>query len=97
MGTGFRYDVGEHEDHHACHKESDQGPASDNHPRSLTVGVGRVNPSTRSYFAQSRLAPAGSVGVAMINQQTVSDEQVLAEADRAMYVAKQAKATATPV
>jgi GGDEF domain-containing protein len=43
------------------------------------------------------LAPAGSVGVAMINQQTVSDEQVLAEADRAMYVAKQAKATATPV
>jgi GGDEF domain-containing protein len=29
----------------------------------------------------------------MINQQTVSDEQVLAEADRAMYAAKQGKAT----
>jgi diguanylate cyclase (GGDEF)-like protein/PAS domain S-box-containing protein len=41
--------------------------------------------------------PAGSVGVAMINQQTANDEQALAEADRAMYVAKQAKAAATPV
>jgi diguanylate cyclase (GGDEF)-like protein len=39
--------------------------------------------------------PTGSVGVAMIGQQTASDEQVLAEADRAMYAAKQAKATAT--
>jgi len=35
--------------------------------------------------------PAGSVGVAMIDRETVSDEQVLAEADRAMYAAKQAK------
>jgi diguanylate cyclase (GGDEF)-like protein/PAS domain S-box-containing protein len=41
--------------------------------------------------------PTGSVGVAMIGQQTASDEQVLAEADRAMYAAKQAKATATPI
>jgi diguanylate cyclase (GGDEF)-like protein/PAS domain S-box-containing protein len=41
--------------------------------------------------------PAGSVGVAMIDQQTTSDEQVLAEADQAMYAAKQAKATATRV
>jgi diguanylate cyclase (GGDEF)-like protein/PAS domain S-box-containing protein len=41
--------------------------------------------------------PSGSVGVAMINQQTVNDEQVLAEADRAMYAAKQGKFTATPV
>ncbi len=38
--------------------------------------------------------PAGSVGVAMIDRQTASDEQALAEADRAMYAAKQAKATA---
>ncbi len=35
--------------------------------------------------------PAGSVGVAMIDRDTASDEQVLAEADRAMYAAKQAK------
>jgi GGDEF domain-containing protein len=41
--------------------------------------------------------PSGSVGVAMIDRRTVSDEQVLAEADRAMYAAKRAKATATPV
>jgi diguanylate cyclase (GGDEF)-like protein/PAS domain S-box-containing protein len=39
--------------------------------------------------------PAGSVGVAMIGQHTASDEQALAEADRAMYAAKQAKAEAT--
>jgi GGDEF domain-containing protein len=41
--------------------------------------------------------PAGSVGVAMIDQQAISAEQVLVEADRAMYAAKRAKATATPV
>jgi diguanylate cyclase (GGDEF)-like protein/PAS domain S-box-containing protein len=41
--------------------------------------------------------PSGSVGLAMIDQQTVSAEQVLDEADRAMYVAKRAKATATAV
>jgi diguanylate cyclase (GGDEF)-like protein/PAS domain S-box-containing protein len=40
--------------------------------------------------------PSGSVGVAMIDQQTASDEQVLADADRAMYATKQAKTTATP-
>jgi diguanylate cyclase (GGDEF)-like protein/PAS domain S-box-containing protein len=37
--------------------------------------------------------PSGSVGVAMIDQQTTSDEQVLAEADRAMYAAKRARST----
>jgi diguanylate cyclase (GGDEF)-like protein/PAS domain S-box-containing protein len=41
--------------------------------------------------------PAGSVGVAMIGQHTASDEQALAEADRAMYAAKQAKAEATAI
>jgi len=41
--------------------------------------------------------PSGSVGVAMIDQHAVSAEQVLVEADRAMYAAKRAKATATPV
>jgi hypothetical protein len=33
----------------------------------------------------------------MIGRQTVSAEQVLVDADRAMYAAKRAKATATPV
>ena len=40
---------------------------------------------------------SGSVGVAMIDQQSLSAEQVLVEADRAMYAAKRAKTTATPV
>ena len=39
--------------------------------------------------------PCGSVGVAMIDQQTASAEQALAEADRAMYAAKRGRATAT--
>jgi diguanylate cyclase (GGDEF)-like protein/PAS domain S-box-containing protein len=41
--------------------------------------------------------PSGSVGVAMINRQTVSAEQALVEADRAMYAAKRAKLAATLV
>jgi len=41
--------------------------------------------------------PSGSVGVAMIDQQTAGAEQVLVEADRAMYASKHAKVTATPV
>jgi diguanylate cyclase (GGDEF)-like protein/PAS domain S-box-containing protein len=41
--------------------------------------------------------PAGSVGVAMIGQQTTSAEQALVDADRAMYAAKRARAAATPV
>ena len=41
--------------------------------------------------------PAGSVGVAIIDRWTISAERVLAEADRAMYAAKHARATATPV
>ena len=40
--------------------------------------------------------PSGSVGVAMIGQQTASAEQALVEADRAMYAAKRARAAATP-
>jgi diguanylate cyclase (GGDEF)-like protein/PAS domain S-box-containing protein len=39
--------------------------------------------------------PAGSVGVAMIDEQTESAEQVLVAADRAMYAAKRAKLAAT--
>jgi diguanylate cyclase (GGDEF)-like protein/PAS domain S-box-containing protein len=40
---------------------------------------------------------SGSVGVAMIDQQSASAEQALVEADRAMYAAKRAKAAATTV
>jgi diguanylate cyclase (GGDEF)-like protein/PAS domain S-box-containing protein len=39
--------------------------------------------------------PSGSVGVAMIDQLTVSAEQVLVEADQAMYAAKRARTRAT--
>jgi diguanylate cyclase (GGDEF)-like protein/PAS domain S-box-containing protein len=38
--------------------------------------------------------PSGSVGVAMIDQLTVSAEQVLVEADQAMYAAKRARTRA---
>jgi diguanylate cyclase (GGDEF)-like protein len=41
--------------------------------------------------------PSGSVGAAMIDRHTVSAEQVLDEADRAMYAAKRAKTAAASV
>jgi diguanylate cyclase (GGDEF)-like protein/PAS domain S-box-containing protein len=41
--------------------------------------------------------PSGSVGVAMIDSQTLSAEQALMDADRAMYVAKRARARARAV
>jgi diguanylate cyclase (GGDEF)-like protein/PAS domain S-box-containing protein len=41
--------------------------------------------------------PSGSVGVAMIDEQTESPEQVLVAADRAMYAAKRAKLAAASV
>ncbi len=41
--------------------------------------------------------PSGSVGVAMIDRRTVSPEQVLVQADRAMYAAKRARARARAV
>jgi diguanylate cyclase (GGDEF)-like protein/PAS domain S-box-containing protein len=60
-------------------------------------GLTRVIAACSVDVGDSVVHPAGSVGVAMIDGQTVSDVQVLAEADRAMYAAKRAKATATPV
>jgi diguanylate cyclase (GGDEF)-like protein/PAS domain S-box-containing protein len=41
--------------------------------------------------------PSGSVGVAMIGERTVSAEQALVDADRAMYAAKRARAAAAVV
>ncbi len=60
-------------------------------------GLARVIAACSVDVGDAVVHPSGSVGVAMIDQQTVSDEQVLAEADQAMYAAKRAKATATPV
>ena len=60
-------------------------------------GLARVIAACSVDVGDTVVHPAGSVGVAMIDQQTVSVEQVLVEADRAMYAAKHAKATATPV
>ena len=60
-------------------------------------GLARVIAACSVDVGDGVVHPSGSVGVAMINQQTVNDEQVLAEADRAMYAAKQGKVTATPV
>ena len=42
------------------------------------------------------LHPSASVGFAVIDQQTASAEQVLVEADRAMYAAKLAKTATSP-
>jgi diguanylate cyclase (GGDEF)-like protein/PAS domain S-box-containing protein len=55
-------------------------------------GLARVIAACSVDVGDGVIHPSGSVGVAMIDQQTVNDEQVLAEADRAMYAAKRAKA-----
>ncbi len=62
----------------------------------VAESLARVIAACSVDVGDSVVHPAGSVGVAMINQETVSDEQALAEADRAMYAAKQAKTTVTP-
>jgi diguanylate cyclase (GGDEF)-like protein/PAS domain S-box-containing protein len=63
----------------------------------VAEGLARVIAACSVDVGDSVVHTSGSVGVAMIGQQTVSAEQVLVEADRAMYAAKRAKATATPV
>jgi diguanylate cyclase (GGDEF)-like protein/PAS domain S-box-containing protein len=60
----------------------------------VAESLARVIAACSVDIGETVVHPAGSVGVAMIDQQTTSDEQVLAEADQAMYAAKQAKATA---
>jgi diguanylate cyclase (GGDEF)-like protein/PAS domain S-box-containing protein len=57
-------------------------------------GLARVIAACSIEAGDAVVHPSGSVGVAMIDQQTTSAETVLAQADRAMYAAKRARAAA---
>jgi diguanylate cyclase (GGDEF)-like protein/PAS domain S-box-containing protein len=57
-------------------------------------GLMRVIPGCGVDIGDAVLHPSASIGFALIDQRTASAEQVLVEADRAMYAAKRAKATA---
>jgi diguanylate cyclase (GGDEF)-like protein/PAS domain S-box-containing protein len=57
-------------------------------------GLARVIAACSIDVGDAVVHPSGSVGVAMIDRQTISAEQVLAQADRAMYAAKRARAAA---
>jgi diguanylate cyclase (GGDEF)-like protein/PAS domain S-box-containing protein len=63
----------------------------------VAEGLTRVIAACSVDAGDSVVHPAGSIGVAMIDEQTLSAEQVLVEADRAMYAAKRDKATAVPI
>ena len=60
-------------------------------------GVERVIAACSVDAGDAVVHPSGSVGVAMIDAQTLSAEQALMDADRAMYVAKRARARARAV
>jgi diguanylate cyclase (GGDEF)-like protein/PAS domain S-box-containing protein len=60
-------------------------------------GLARVIAACSIDLGDTVVHPSGSVGVAMIDQKTLSAEQVLIDADRAMYAAKRAKFTPTLV
>ncbi len=71
-------------------------PHADEHGTALVAdGLKRVIAACSIDLGDTVVHPAGSVGVAMITQQSLSAEQVMIEADRAMYAAKRAKAEAT--
>ena len=55
-------------------------------------GLTRVIPECNIELGDAVLHPSVSIGFALIGQQTISAEEVLVEADRAMYAAKRAKA-----
>jgi diguanylate cyclase (GGDEF)-like protein/PAS domain S-box-containing protein len=57
-------------------------------------GLARVLPACSIDVGEDVLHPTASIGFALIEERTVSAEQVLVEADRAMYAAKHAKAHA---
>jgi diguanylate cyclase (GGDEF)-like protein/PAS domain S-box-containing protein len=57
-------------------------------------GLMRVIPGCSVDIGDAVLHPSASIGFALIDRRTASAEQVLVEADRAMYAAKRAKATA---
>jgi diguanylate cyclase (GGDEF)-like protein/PAS domain S-box-containing protein len=56
-------------------------------------GLEHVIPACSIELGDAVLHPSVSVGFALIDQQTASAEQVLVEADKAMYAAKRMKAT----
>ena len=60
-------------------------------------GLERVIAACSIDVGDTVVHPSGSVGVAMIDQLTASAEQVLVEADRAMYAAKRTRARARAV
>jgi GGDEF domain-containing protein len=77
---------------------ADQPVAADQGASALVAdGIERVIAACSIDVGDTVVHPSGSVVVAMIDRQTVSPEQVLAEADRAMYAAKRARATARAV
>ena len=55
-------------------------------------GLSRVLPACSIDVGEDVLHPTASIGFALIAQDTVSAEQALVEADRAMYAAKRARA-----
>jgi diguanylate cyclase (GGDEF)-like protein len=57
-------------------------------------GLARVLPACSVEAGDSVLHPHASIGFALVHEGTVSSEQVLVEADRAMYAAKHASASA---
>jgi len=56
-------------------------------------GLKRVIPACSIELGDAVLHPSASIGFALIDQRTSSAEQVLVEADRAMYAAKRMKTT----
>ena len=57
----------------------------------VAEGLSRVLPACSIDVGEEVLHPSASVGFALIDENCESAEQVLIEADRAMYAAKQAK------
>jgi diguanylate cyclase (GGDEF)-like protein/PAS domain S-box-containing protein len=57
-------------------------------------GLARVLPACSVDAGDTVLHPHASIGFALVHEGTVSSEEVLVEADRAMYAAKHAKASA---
>jgi hypothetical protein len=71
MAAAFRRDVGEYEDHHVCHKESDQSPAADNHPHIILP---------RCFGNQKETLPPPEAGIAP-GAELDPPERVLGAAD----------------
>jgi diguanylate cyclase (GGDEF)-like protein/PAS domain S-box-containing protein len=61
----------------------------------VAEGLGRVIPGCGVDVGDDLLHPAASIGFALIDHRSESAEQVLVEANRAMYAAKRAKADQT--